>query len=71
MTKREAVESWLEWLKRSISETIDNQIEDLEKNEVNIDWLVHYLDESIDYDLGKFLRGLQREVRGREVRGCV
>ena len=62
MTKEEIAVGWLKWLRGGIYSTIENQIRDLEKEEVDIDWLIHYLQESIEYDLGKFGRGLRREV---------
>jgi hypothetical protein len=68
MTKREAVESWLEWLKNSISETIEittnEEVDSVSDDEIDADFIIHELQESIEYDLGKFRRGLAREVRG-------
>jgi hypothetical protein len=63
MTKKEIAISWLKWLKESIDNTIDLRIANIEVNyESDIDWLIHYLQESIELDLGKFERGLKREV---------
>jgi hypothetical protein len=73
MTKREAVESWLEWLKNSISETIkittNEEVDSMGDDEIDVNFIVHELQESIEYDLGKFKRGLEREVLKAVLKG--
>jgi hypothetical protein len=66
MTKREIVEGWLQWLRDSIAGTIENveneELDSMRDDEIDIDFIIHGLKESIEMDLGKFERGIRREV---------
>jgi len=63
MTEKEMAVGWLKWLKESIDNMIDLRIANVEVNyESDIDWLIHYVQESIELDLGKFERGTKREI---------
>jgi hypothetical protein len=57
---------WLNWLKKSIDTTIEAKIVEVaeSKENINVNWLTHYITESIELDLGKFRRGLTKEIRG-------
>ena len=64
MSNSEIVEKWLDWLKNSIDTTI---IEIHSEDDAN--WIIHYIKESVEADLGKFERGLKKEILTKVLKG--
>jgi hypothetical protein len=70
MTEKEAILSWLDWLRNSIEQTIDvaesdvNDAEDVKEEAIR---LTHFISEGIEEDLGKFESGVKKEIEKLEV----
>ena len=70
MTKKETIISWLNWLKESIEKKIDiaqSDISEAEDVREEAEYIVHFISEGIEEDLGKFESGVKKEIEKLEV----
>jgi len=74
MTEKEAIISWLNWLKNSIEHTIEiveSDINEAEDVKEEAEYIVHFISEEIEENLGRFERGIKREIEKWEVKNEV
>jgi predicted methyltransferase MtxX (methanogen marker protein 4) len=74
VTKNEAIISWLNWLKESIEKKIDiaeSDINEAKDTREEAEYIVHFISEGIEEDLGRFERGVKREIQKLEVENEV
>jgi len=70
MAEKEAIITWLDWLKKSIEQTIDIVESDVNDAE-DVKEVIHFISEEIEMDFGRFERGIKKEIEKWEVKDEV